>query len=241
MHSCLDARRRLLAAPRNRTQVQQAHIAACRSCARFAAELAALDRKLIKATRLSLPEGLAERVLLARGGVNPARAYRAITAAAALFISISAFTLLPGVTGPDEPALAAYTVGRTHPAIAAISMVLDEEPGRLENAPAVDAALPAERLHDAGLALKKDRKKPVMARYLGRCRLSGQDCEHLLLLTNEGYVSVILLADEHPARPVLVADRRMAALLSPAPSGAYIVVAKSPEAVRRAQKLFEHS
>ena len=37
---------------------------------------------------------------------------------------------------------------------------------------------------------------------------------------------------------LLVADRRMTALLSPAPAGAYIVVAESPKAVKRAQKLF---
>ena len=73
---------------------------------------------------------------------------------------------------------------------------------------------------------------------IGEGRVTGSRYVDLVLVTPEGHVSVILMADEHPSQRVLVADRRMTALLSPAPSGAYIVVAESPKAVKRAQKLF---
>lgn len=240
MTSCLEARRRLLAAPRERPEDLRAHMSSCSSCARFADHMAALDRRLLKATRVPVPEGLNERIVLANAGSNHPRAHRAVgAAAAALIISIAAVTLLPAAE--EQPALAAETVAQAQTAVSAISMVLDGEPARLRRARHVDPGLPAERLHEVGLALKKDEKEKILARYLGRCQISGRACEHLELLTYDGYVSVILMENEHPAQPVLVADRRMAALLSPAPHGAYIVIAQSPQAAKRAQKLFERS
>ena len=86
-----------------------------------------------------------------------------------------------------------------------------------------------------GIALKKSE---VSVRYIGQCHLAGAPCDHLVMVTPEGHVSVILVADKHPSTRVLVADRRMTALLSPARDGAYIVVAESPKAVKRARKLF---
>lgn len=239
MNDCLGIRRRLLAAPRDREADLRAHLSECRSCARFADDLKALDRKVTKATRIPVPEGLNERIMLAQAGGRHPRAGRALlAAAAALFVSIGAVTMLPAADEP--PALEAETVAQAQTAVSAISMVLDEQPARAQ-LPRVDEAVSAQRLNEVGLALKKEEKEKVLARYLGKCHVSGRACEQLELLTYDGYVSVILMEDEHAAKPVLVADRRMAALLSPAPHGAYIVVAKSPLAAKRAQKLFERS
>lgn len=242
MISCLEVRRRLLAAPRDRSEDVRAHTSACPGCARFVEAMAALDRRLLKATRVPVPEGLNERVALAQAHGSRPGAFRAVgAAAAALLISIAAVTLLGDAEGSGEPALAAETVAQAQTAVSAISMVLDEEPARRQRPAHIDPEVPTERLHDLGLALKKDEKEKVLARYLGRCRVSGRACEHLELLTYDGYVTVILMEHEHPAQPVLVADRRMAALLSPAPRGAYIVIAQSPQAAKRAQQLFERS
>ena len=239
MNDCLGVRRSLLAAPRTNEADLLAHLSECASCARFADDLKALDRRLAKSTRIPVPEGLNERIVLAQASGRHPRAGRAlVAAAAAVFVSIGAVTMLPAAEEP--PALEAETVAQAQTAVSAISMVLDERPARAEP-PRVDEAVSAQRLNEVGLALKKEEKEKVLARYLGKCHVSGRACEQLELLTYDGYVSVILMEDEHAAKPVLVADRRMAALLSPAPNGAYIVVAKSPLAARRAQKLFERS
>jgi hypothetical protein len=238
MSNCLEVRRRLLAAPRERSEEVLAHVTGCSGCARFADDLAALDRKVVKATRIPVPEGLNERILLAQAGGKHPRAGRVISAAAAaLLISIGAVTLL---AAEEPPALAAETVAQAQTAVSAISMVLDEQPARAEP-PRLDPALSAERLNEVGLALKKEEKEKVLARYVGKCHVSGRACEQIELLTYDGYVSVILMEDERAARPVMVADRRMAALLSPAPHGAYIVIAQTPRQAKRAQKLFERS
>lgn len=230
--NCLECRRLLLVSPSARTDEQAIHNANCEECTRLAAELAALDRKILKATRLPIPEGLAERVVLAQS--RPARWHVAAAAAAAILL-ISSATLLPVVFERDEPTVAADAVGPAHPALAAIAMVIDQEPKRLKESHSMDPVLIEERLKRLGLVLKKH---DISVQYVGTCEIAGQDCDHLVLVTPEGHVSVVLMAHEHASSRVLVADRRMAALLSPAPSGAYIVVAESPKAARRAQKLF---
>jgi hypothetical protein len=234
--NCFESRRRLLAGPRELVDEHDEHLSGCESCARLAADLAALDRKMNKATRIPVPDGLADRIILARG--YPGRwHYAAGIAAAILFAAISVVTLAPDVLDSYEPTLAADAVGPTHPAVAAISMVAGRAPGPLTERTAADATAVQARLKFLGLALKGEG---VSARYVGTCEVAGRDCDHLILDTPEGDVSVILMASEHPSVRVLVADRNMTALLSPAPTGAYIVVAASPKAARRAQKLFVH-
>lgn len=239
MLNCLEVRRRVLAAPRERTDDLRRHVEACGRCARFADDLGALDRALIKATRIPVPEGLNQRILLANGSSKAKRNHPFIgAAAAALVMSVAAVALLRTAEPADAPPLAAETVAQANTAVSAISMVLEEEAARPQRPRNLDPALPADRLHKVGLALKEEEKEKVLARYVGRCHVAGRACEHLELLTYDGYVSVILMEDARPAQPVLVADRRRAALLSPAPHGAYIVVTHSPEAAKRAQQLF---
>jgi hypothetical protein len=158
-------------------------------------------------------------------------------AAAALAAAIALALLAPGLIDPDETALAADAVGPTHPAVAAISMVVEREPALLKEGRTGDPLVMEQKLKYLGLELKKS---DVSVRYIGQCEIGGAACDHLVLVTPEGHVSVILMSGGNPSTRVLVADRRMTALLSPAPAGAYIVVAESPKAVKRARRLFVH-
>ena len=234
--NCFESRRRLLGSPREQGYAQREHLKSCAACARLAADLAALDRRIDHTTRVPVPDGLAERILLARDQ-RPRWHYAAAVAAAFLFVSIGTVTLLPDLLESSEPTLAADVVGRAHPAVAAISVVIDSEPTLLKERQRLEPGAVQERLKFVGLALKSDG---VSAQYVGKCEVAGRDCDHLVLTTADGHVSVFLMAHEQPSARVLVADRRMTALLSPAPTGAYIVVGDSPKAVRRAHKLFVH-
>jgi len=233
--NCLAFRRRLLAAPRERTPAEQAHLEGCGDCAQLATDLSALDRKIGRTLRLPVPDGLADRILLPRLRM---RRWHYGAAAAALAAAIALALMLPGLIDPDETALAADAVGPTHPAVAAISMVVEQEPALLKEGRTGDPLVMQQKLKYLGLEL---RKSDVSIRYIGQCEIGGAACDHLVLVTPEGHVSVILMAGEHLSTRVLVADRRMTALLSPAPTaGAYIVVAESPKAVKRARRLFVH-
>lgn len=231
--NCLACRRLLLAAPRENATALHEHLEKCLACARLARNVQAFDRRLSRAMRLPVPDGLAERILLPR--LNTRRWHYGAAAAAALVAAIAIGTMAPALLETDEPALAAAAVGPFHPAVEAIAMVVEQEPALLKEGRVGDPRVLERKMKELGLELKKSG---ISIRYIGKCQLRGSDCDHLVLVTPEGHVSVILMADEHPSQRVLVADRRMTALLSPAPSGAYIVVAESPKAVKRAQKLF---
>ena len=229
--NCLDSRRSLLAAPRERSAQHDAHLAECDDCARLAARLSGLDARIAEAAMVPVPDALAHRVLLARRR-RPLRHY----AAAAAIVIASALA----VAGPrlwDAAALGnpAEAVGPSHPAVSAIALVLEQLPAYLDEAHGGDPAVMADALKRLGLSLKKEG---VTVEYAGRCYMPGVECEHLVLNTPDGQVSVILVPDYPVGSRVLVADRRMTALVSPAGSGGYIVVAGSPKVAKRAERFF---
>jgi hypothetical protein len=112
---------------------------------------------------------------------------------------------------------------------------VDQQPGFLDEAHGIDIATMEDALKRLGLSLKKDG---VKVDYAAKCYMPDTECEHLVLDTDDGKVSVILVPDYPLGARAFVADRRMTALVSPAGSGGYIVVARSPKAAKRAERLF---
>jgi hypothetical protein len=193
------------------------------------AELTELEHRLEQAALVPVPDGLAQRVLLAPHR-RPVWHYAA--AATVLITAIGSAWLLPGVVDVSILARPVETVGPSHPAVAAISLVVDE---RSELAHAGDTAEMDQRLKELGLKLDS---RAVHAYYAGRCQLPGTACDLIVLDTPEARANVVLVPDYPIADQVLVADRRMIALVNPAKTGGYIVVADNPKVAKRMQKLF---
>lgn len=230
--NCLDTRRALLAAPHERSSEQDAHIGNCSECARLAGKLDELDARIADAALVPVPDALAERILLGRAS-RPRWQHYATAAAVLLALTL-------GFAGPrlwDESTLSnpVQAVGPTHPAVTAIGVVVDQQPALLDEAHGIDIATMEDALRRLGLSLKKDQ---ATVDYAAKCYMPDTECEHLVLDTMHGKVSVILVPDYPLGARALVADRRMTALVSPAGSGGYIVVAGSPKAAKRAEKLF---
>ena len=232
--NCLDSRRSLLAAPRERSAEHAAHIAACDDCARLARRLTDLDARIGDAAMVPVPDALAHRVLLARRR-RPLRQY---AAAAAIVLASAVAVSAPQLWDAFTPTTPAEAVGPTHPAVSAIALVLEQLPAYLDEAHSDDPAAMTDALKRLGLSMKHDG---AAVEYAGKCYLPSGECEHLVLNTPDGQVSVILVPDYPVGSRVLVADRRMTALVSPAGSGGYIVVAGSPKVAKRAEKLFVKS
>lgn len=227
--NCLACRLMLLISPREQSVEQRTHIAACGPCARLMAELADVDRQIERATLSPVPDGLAQRILLARRR-RPVRHYAA-AAVIALAIATSAL-VLPNAFDATMLPSPVQAVGPSHPAVAAISLVVE---GRAELAQQGNTAEMTYRLKQLGLALDKGE---VHAYYAGKCHLFGGECDLIVLDAPDARANVVLVPDYPFAGRVLVADRRMIALASPAKAGAYIVVADSPKVAKRMQRLF---
>jgi hypothetical protein len=230
--NCLESRRSLLAAPRERSAALMGHVGSCAECARLALRLGDLDARIADAALVPVPDALADRVLVRR---SQPRRWPWAAAAAGLFASIligfaaSHLWEASGLAAPVE------AVGPSHPAVAAIAMVVDQQPAYLDEARGIDVSAMEETLKRLGLSMKRDG---IKVDYAGRCYMPDTECEHVVLETPDGHVSVIFVPDYPVGSRVLIADRRMTALVSPAGSGGYIVVAGSRAAAKRTSKLF---
>jgi hypothetical protein len=230
--TCFEFRRLILALPRERTAEQEEHMANCERCAMLAADAAALEARLEETVLVPVPDALAERVLL-RQHMRPAPRYGMWAMAAALVIGVGL-----GVqfyqTHERESVAPAAALSSEHPAVAAISFVLDHEPRLLKANRTGDP-------RDMFAAFQRLGLKPpadgTTIRYLGKCPVPGGTGEHIVLTTPHGPVTLILVPDYPVGSRVLVADRQMTAVAQPVRSGGYIVVADSPQTIRQVERM----
>jgi hypothetical protein len=225
---CLACRRLLLTSPRGHNVEARGHLAACVACSRFRAELEDLERRIDEAALVRVPDALAHRILLGHRR-RPVWHYAA-AAAIAIFTGLAA--VLPHTLDTAFLPSPLQAVGPSHPAVAAISLVMDD---RLELERQGDTREMRERLRQLGLALDNSH---VHAYYAGKCQLPGVECDLIVLDAPDGRANVVLVPNYPILGQALVADRRMIALVSPAKHGGYIVVADSPKVAKRMQRLF---
>jgi hypothetical protein len=229
--NCLESRRTLLADPRFRTTELDEHLASCHACHAVAEKFAKFDREIAKAARVRPPDGLADRILLVSGERPPIRQY---AAAAAIAIALAVGVMAgPDVTDALTLARAVDAVGPAHPAVVAISEVTDDASRPLPST--LEASRdPEQVLKQLGLRVKKGK---ATAHYVGKCHLTVSNCDHIVLSTGDAQANVMLMPDESPGARLIVEDRHMTALVNPAGAGGYIVVANTPKAARRIEKL----
>lgn len=149
-------------------------------------------------------------------------------------IAAAALLVPQALREEPEQIVSAATVGPAHPAVQAIALVADREASRLKSSFAGDPQRVAIALEGLGLSLGADE---LIVQYGGTCFIGRGECEHAVVSTAEGFVSVFLLPAHPISRRLIVADRRMVALASPAATGAYILVADSPNAAKYAEAL----
>jgi len=232
--TCFEFRRLLLADPRGKTAEQEEHLAQCSRCAELAANTVAFEARLQEALLVPVPDGLADKILL-RQKVRPQARYGLWAMAATLVLGVALGSQLYRTYGlADENLSTATAVGTNHPAVAAISYVVDHEAELLRQNRSGDASVLTSALQRLGLKFPSDG---VSVRYLGKCPVPGGTGEHVVLTTPYGRVTLILVPDYPIGSRVIVADRNMTALASPAGKGGYIVVAQSPQTIRHIERM----
>lgn len=228
---CLQSRRLLLTAPREQSRAHRAHIQVCKRCERLWQRLGDLERLIERTALVPIPDALAYRVLLLR---RPQRLWSHAAAAAVAIVSLVA--ALFAVDAVETPGFVttAHVVGPSHPAVVAIAEVMEED--SLPPRPPGDVAEVEEGLKRLGLAFDGAH---ASARYLGKCHIDKTtDCDRIVVSAADVHANVMIVRDYPISDRVLVEDRRMVALMSPAGRGGYIVIAQSSKAAKRVEKLF---
>jgi hypothetical protein len=219
--NCLDFRRAILANPRQLDEAARAHSLECAGCRDFLDRQRDLDAELFAAMQVPPPDGLADRILVARG-LRPARRPMAWAVAATIVLAMGiAWVGGSRIIGGDA-------LGRE-----AIAHVI-HEPQALTIAHAVASDMLPALLADQGLKAVASLGQVSYATF---CPMGERIARHLVVRTAEGPVTLLLMPDD-PAgrRRALTEGDGLAALVLPAARGSIAIVAASPAQVLAIEK-----
>lgn len=218
--ACEQVRGALAAAPAARTPSLESHLAGCEACRTYAAEMSALDSRLLRALRVPVPPPRSADIVAfePRASAAPRNARVRHFALAA---SVAAVAVLAGAIWFAFPreTLAGDIVGH-----------MPEEPQAWNaDAPTVPAASVAYVLNRAGLRLG-DQPAPDVT-YASACWFRGRFVAHLAVRAASGPVAVIVLpAERVDARRPFVSDGYRGVLV-PAARGSIAVLARESSPV----------
>lgn len=213
--NCIDFRREALAQPLRLAGAAGDHAAGCESCGPFLARLRELDAELHQVMSVPAPDGLADRILVARG-TRRGRAPWAWAIAATILLAAGLAFLFPSTL-----------YGRALAGEAIAHVIHEPQSFRLVSE------------HSAGMLASELGSQGVrVARELGRvtyatlCPTSAGKAQHLVVSTSAGPVTLLLFpGDKTTRRRALVESDGYAAVSLPASRGSIAIVAASREQV----------
>ena len=209
--NCIDFRRLVLANPRQPGDGERAHAEECAACRQYLERQRELDAELFAALQVPPPDGLADRILVARG---PRTRHWVMPMAAALVMAVGVAIVWPRVAG--DP------LGRE--AIAHVA----HEPQAFTAAHAVPNDFLTAVMAEQGVNVVKAIGQVT---YATVCPMGERVARHLVVRTATGPVTLFLFAEDRTARKRTVTERDgMAAITLPAAKGSITVVAASLEA-----------
>jgi hypothetical protein len=219
--NCLEFHRAKLADPRRLPPDAQAHVGDCAACAAFAASVDEAEREVQRTLATTVPDGLADRILLRVHGTRPAWKAWALAASVVAGVALAAAALL------YRPAPA------EHYARAAIEHVA-MEPESFHQVNAGDEHALQELLRASGARLKA----PLGAvRYVKLCPVETGTGLHIVFETPQGLATLLIV----PGQPLAGLEQASAdqwnALARPAGRGYYAIVTPSAPATAQADRL----
>ncbi|MGE0559394.1 MAG: DUF3379 family protein [Burkholderiales bacterium] len=236
--NCLEFRRLILADPRRLDDDQKAHLVACPACSALTAELAEFDNMVAQTSAVPVPDGLADRVLLRHNLRSHTKRWTwALAASLLIGLSLGWELRKTANVGMDPRQAAVVTpasaLGNNHPAVAAISYVIDHEPRLLLENRTGDPVVLKDALSRLGIKLPPE----AVVTHLGKCPVPGGTGEHVVLETREGKATLILVPGQSFGPRVVVADRDKAAVVHSSGSGGYILITDSPKKTQAVERL----
>ena len=214
--NCLEFHRLKLADPRRVSAEAREHARACAACRDFAQRVDETEAELAHRLSVPVPDGLAERVLLARRRpVRPAWRVWAIAATVVLAVAVAA-----GVRQWKAP------VPAEDYARLAIEHVM-MEPESLTMVRNADPALLAAAIDELGGKLKGPIGK---VRYIRICPVDdGGSGWHIVFETPHGLATLLLVPDKRIGSSTALSVGSWNAIVQPMPRGYYAVVTASPD------------
>ena len=209
--NCLDFRREAQAQPQRLGGEAQAHATGCAGCRAFLERQRTLDAELYDAMSVPVPDGLADRVLVAHG-IRRGRAPWYVALAATVVLAAGVAALAPSfISGRD---LAGEAIAHVLHEPQSFRLASRHEPGLL-----------ATELGRQGVRLARTLGEVT---YATLCPMSSGNARHLVVATDAGPVTVFLMPqDGTRRRRTLVESDGMTAIAMSAAQGSITIVAAS--------------
>jgi hypothetical protein len=208
---CETFRRICDAEPGSRDSAYVEHAANCAACARYLDRARRIDDLIHRALRIQVPESGPARSE-GRWGASRLRALAVAAASVALIVGVATGTWL------------AQSDNAGHTLAADVARHIAEEPQALAEGDHVGAVAVARTLalHDVRLA--PDVGSVV---YAETCVFRGRQIPHLVVRTEGGLVTVLILPEERPSRLIEIAASGMSGRIVPVLGRAVAVVGQS--------------
>jgi hypothetical protein len=217
--NCLEFRRETLADPGRPSEAARAHASQCAACSQFRAETLKLDEAIVAGISVPVPEGFGQRMARnARGpDVERRRRFMALAASLALGVGIGA---------------GAYVWERDDPlARASIDFVVDEEVNAILTSKPSDFSA----LQSVARALNVQIPQVGEVRYIGTCPFQGTIAHHVVVMTEGGKATLLLLPDKAVGEKARASARGLRAVVAPARGGSVAIISGASDLARLEQ------
>lgn len=237
---CLTFRRAKLAVPHDTSAELIEHVRGCAACAVFAREIDEFEQRLHEAAHLTVPEGLAEQILLRsqRPG-RVSRTYQSVRNSLgprqnALSGRRSAYILMTAIVLSVMVAVALNLPSEhNEPADRLIAHVV-AEPEVLRDTANVEPAKFDQAMAHYGAQVHQ----PVgVVRHLGDCLIDGVVAQHILVQTPYGTATLILIPKRMPATSKPRTKDGYTVVVIALRNGSLGIVTDSPERTRKVKDL----
>jgi ferric-dicitrate binding protein FerR (iron transport regulator) len=214
---CSEFRQQAGADPQHLSAEAQAHCAQCTACTAYFQQMLQLDGLLKRALDVPVPVVPDNVTALRRESPPMVRRWYALAASVLLAVMLGAGIWL---ISPRE-SLAAEVVAHLH-----------HEPGTMVATRArVNPAELDAVLRRAGVRLKTGSQKVSLAR---TCAFRGTTIPHLVVQTQEGPITVLVLPHEQVSAPQSFNEEGYAGTILPSGRGSLAIIANSSAAVQQA-------
>lgn len=213
---CTDARFALAANPGDDDSGLAAHLDACPACAKYAAQMLDLDRRVLSALRVDVPASPRAAELRDLGAAPPRRrafpSFRSpLLALAASVAGVAVLVALLWSAFPRETLAAAVVEHMSH------------EPEAWDASTPLPAGAIAYALARTGVRLEGDVSDVT---YANTCWFRGRGVPHLVVRSASGPVTIMVLPHETVARRVPFDEGGYRGVLVPAARGSIAVLAR---------------
>jgi hypothetical protein len=208
--NCEQLRTVVGAEPNSTNPEVLAHIEQCPDCKRYRDELQAMDRLIYRALAIDAPAEKSAEQVLSRKVPGPSRVWRmAASVLVTVFVGATALWLLtPRESFAQE----------------AITHMKHEQASMVRTSASVDDGQLAKVLAAARLRLKPGATHVSYAR---NCEFRGQQIPHLVVQTEQGPFTVLVVTDAPTQRREQINEDGVQGVILPAPRGVIVVLGEN--------------